>query len=41
MHSDYSNYAERVLLSSPSAVKAFFRKGVFGTYVTGMEQLSN
>ena len=36
-HSDYSNYAERAQLDSSDSVYAFFRKGVFGAYVTGME----
>ena len=35
-HSDYSSYAERARITSDRPVWAFFRKGVFGAYVTGL-----
>ena len=40
-HSDYSNYAERAQLQSADSVRAFFRKGAFGAYVTGMAVIDN
>ena len=39
--SSYSNYAERAQLYSANSVRSFFRKGVFGAYVTGMELIDN
>lgn len=39
-HSDYSNYAERAIITSNS-VSAFFNKGVFGAYVTGANLLGD
>ncbi len=36
-HSDYSIYAERARITSDRPVWAFFRKGIFGAYVPGMD----
>lgn len=39
-HSDYSDYAERAQIASPSGFRSFFRKGQFGAYVTGEKIIS-
>ena len=36
-HSDYSNYAARAQIASPSHVTSFFRKGQLGAYITGKQ----
>ena len=36
-HSDYSLYAERARITSDRPIWAFFRKGLFGAYVPGMD----
>ena len=36
-HSDYSNYAARAQILSPSLVSSFFRKGQFGAYITAKQ----
>lgn len=36
-HADYSNYAARAQIASPSQVTSFFRKGQLGAYVTGKQ----
>lgn len=38
-HSNYSLYFDRCILKSITSVRAFFRKGLFGAYVTGKENI--
>lgn len=38
-HSDYSSYAERAQLLSSDSVTSFFRKGLFGAYITAKEAI--
>ena len=41
LNSNYAKYAERAKIYSSDSVRSFFRKGIFGAYVTAMEPLED